>query len=155
MRRRSALIGFTEAELGFVVAAVVAFAAAQEVAPAPPVPPPAARDSQPAAARPDSAKAPADSISREHTRNCSAVRGAGLPRVPVPPIRIEAPQRYRVGGRSYSLAELNRFLQPHEHVAAANRCRFTLVFETPDSVSHNVATRSEKPFGGRFYLRNQ
>lgn len=166
MTRRRALIGFTEAELGFVIAAVVAFTATAEMnAEKVPTPSPVAavpetvfieRPAVVAADTPVVAeKARAQWASNLFRRGCAEVEGVTLPRVPVGVIDVEGINRYRLGGRSLSLRDLEVVLAPFDSGAKANRCRYTLLFRPSANVGASELLRAEEPFSGRFYREHR
>ena len=174
MSRRNALIGFTEAELGFVVAAVVAFTAAAEM-PAqrrddrPPSPPVRAHDS--AAVVPPSAESALVSASAsagivaEKTRpawasdvlrrGCAEVEGKHLKRVPIDVIDVDGMNRYRVAGVAMSREQLDRMLAPFEEEANENVCRYTLQFRPGRNIGARELLEAEDPFQGRFYREHR
>ncbi len=168
MTRRRALIGFTEAELGFVIAAVVAFTAAAEM-----------RVEKPPAAQPVAVASPetvfverpapvvaADTpavaekardqwASNRFRRGCAEVEGKGLARVPIGVIDVDGVNLYRIGDRSLSLRDLEEVLAPLDSEARANMCRYTLLFRPNANVGATELLRAEEPFSGRFYREHR
>ena len=177
MTRRNALIGFTEAELGFVVAAVVAFTAAAEM--------PSTRHRARVVAATDSPRAVAESahairpavesaqvvvvalagVAAERARpkwasdvlrrGCAEVEGQLLRRVPIDVIDVDGTNRYRVGGVSMSLQQLDRLLAPYEDEARENVCRYTLQFRPGRGIGARELLEAEDPFQGRFYREHR
>lgn len=177
MTRRNALIGFTEAELGFVVAAVVAFTAAAEM--------PSMRHRDRIVAAIDSHRAVAGSthsirpavesgqvvaialagVAAEKARptwasdvlrrGCAEVEGKQLRRVPVDVIDVDGMNRYRVSGVAMSLQELDRLLAPYEEEARENACRYTLQFRPGRAIGARELLEAEDPFQGRFYREHR
>jgi hypothetical protein len=166
MTRRNALIGFTEAELGFVVAAVVAFTAAAEM------PDKLRRDRGAGAAKArigvetvhvERASAPAPIAEKARPkwasdvlrRGCSEVEGKQLHRVPVEVIDVDGANRYRVGGKLLSLTQLDELLAPYEAEARDNACRYTLQFRPGSRIGARDLLEAEEPFQGRFYREHR
>ena len=177
MTRRNALIGFTEAELGFVVAAVVAFTAAAEM--------PASRHPVRAVAAPESRRGSAESahVGRPATdsaqviavslpgavaekarpkwasdvlrRGCAEVEGKQLRRVPIDVIDVDGMNMYRVGGVAMSLKQLDELLAPYEAEARENVCRYTLQFRPGRAIGARELLEAEDPFQGRFYREHR
>lgn len=170
MTRRRALIGFTEAELGFVIAAVVAFTAtaemhaektpAQTARPAPLIVPETVFVERPAAIVAADTPVVADKVrdqwaSNRFRRGCAEVEGKGLARVPIGMIEVDGVNRYRIGDRSLSLRDLEQVLAPLDSEAKANMCRYTLLFRPNANVGANELLRAEEPFAGRFYREHR
>ena len=179
MTRRSALIGFTEAELGFVVAAVVAFTAAAEMpglkqreAKLVIASPVSAMQSTPVApemllTRPaivaeknelgqnGSGKARPAWASDVLRRGCSEVEDKQLERVPIDVIDVDGVNRYSVGGAAMSLRQLDQLLAPYESEARENACRYTLQFRPGRNIAARDLLEAEDPFQGRFYREHR
>lgn len=166
MKKRSPLIGFTEAELGFVVAAIVAFTAAAEM-PATAkrgnglLPPPVGPTVDTATA-PHSPPSPVvvsetlpDSMSRTHKRNCYEVREQTFKTSPVDVIEIDAVGQFRLGAESLTADALNVKLTPFEIEAKSNKCRYTLQFRAADSIPYRQVLVAERVFSARFYIQNR
>lgn len=177
MTRRNALIGFTEAELGFVVAAVVAFAAAAEM--------PASRHPVRAVAATESTSVSAESAHGSRPsiesaevvavsfpgavaekarpkwasdvlrRGCAEVEGKQLRRVPIDVIDVDGMNMYRVGGVAMSLKQLDELLAPYEAEARENVCRYTLQFRPGRAIGARELLEAEDPFQGRFYREHR
>ena len=177
MTRRNALIGFTEAELGFVVAAVVAFTAAAEMPAAtqranraraaelPRVATESVRMGRTAAESVQAAGAALPAVVAEKVRptwasdvlrrGCAEVEGRQLRRVPIDVIDVDGMNRYRVSGVPMSLQQLDQLLAPHEAEARENVCRYTLQFRPGKAIGARELLEAEDPFQGRFYREHR
>lgn len=152
MKRRSPLIGFTEAELGFVVAAIVAFSAVSQNRPRAPVRKPQPAVVKPDTTTPDSVKPRPDSLSNVNIRSCSEI---GLQRSPLALIDIAGLNRFVLEGDTLSQADLDVRLRPFEEEARAKRCRYTLRFHLPETISARTAMLTQSHFLGHFYFTSQ
>ena len=166
--RRSALIGFTEAELGFVIAAVVAFTAAAEVRSAnvevqkrvvlsevKDLHLPVVLSEKPVVLTAPTAKPRPAWASDLLRRSCSEVEGKQLRRSPIDVIDVDGIDRYRVGNELLTLRELEARLAHSEAEAQANMCRYTLQFRPGRAVGARELLVAEEPFQGRFYREHR
>jgi hypothetical protein len=155
MRRRSPLIGFTEAELGFVIAAVIAATASLTKAESQPPAPPAPDSS--VVVRVDSGTVVTPIVDsaivkagrRDELPYCSQL---GLEVSPLEPITILGATRYVVHGSPMSVTELKARLADAVTRSTARQCKYKLFFKVKGDLSHRVVRKAKAPFFAKFYI---
>jgi len=155
MRRRSPLIGFTEAELGFVIAAVIAATATLTKAESQP-PDPQLPDSA-AVASTDSAPPPTANVDsmiakpgkRDELPYCTQF---GLKASPLEAISILDSARYVVSGDTINVMELKARLTDAVSRSAARQCKYKLFFKVVGDLPHRWVRKAKAPFFARFYI---
>ena len=155
MRRRSPLIGFTEAELGFVIAGVIAAAATLTKAESQP-PEPELKDSVAVVAidsAPPAATVVDTSIVKPGRRDelpyCTQF---GLKASPIEPISILDSARYVVSGHTIGLKALKTRLAKAESESAARQCKYKLFFRVVGDLPHRSVRKAKAPFFANFYI---
>lgn len=155
MRRRSPLIGFTEAELGFVIAAVVAATATLTNAESLP-PDPQGPDSA-VVATTDSVVPPATRVDstimkpgkRDELPYCTQF---GLEASPLETISILDTVTYVVSGDTIDVTELKARLATAVSRSTSRQCKYKLFFKVVGDLPHRWVRRAKAPFFARFYI---
>ena len=155
MRRRSPLIGFTEAELGFVIAAVIAATASLSNAESPP-PDPELTDSTVVVST-DPGAPPVPKVDttiakpgrRDELPYCTQF---GLKASPLETISILNAAKYVVSGDTIDVTALKARLATAVSQSTSRQCKYKLFFKVVGDLPHSVVRKAKSPFFAKFYI---
>lgn len=160
MSRRSPLMGFTEAELGFIVAAVIAFAATAPTTPSEQLTSPVTQDTRVADTASRGSKTPVTDSTRGAIRPgkrdelpyCSQL---GLADSPLGIISILDTASYLVGSDTLSRLDLETRLSHAVAQSDGRQCKFRLFFRVVGDLPYRWVRKAKAPFFSRFVVSDR